>query len=184
MNAAALQRQISYRLGRLSWPGWLGLALLLAAAAYVVAVVLPAARESERLDRRIAAAAAQTQADQAGQGRPLSTSEQLAQFYETFPKGTTVPDWLGKLNGIAVKQNLSLDVGNYSLVRNQSARLDQFRITLPIKGSYPQVRKFIATALATAPALSLESVAFKRDKVGDERIDARVDFLLFLEKGA
>jgi hypothetical protein len=38
--------------------------------------------------------------------------------------------------------------------------------------------------LATAPALSLESVAFKRDKVGDDRIEARVDFLLFLEKGA
>jgi hypothetical protein len=184
MNATTLQRQIIYRLTHLAWPGWLGLGLLAAALGYAIAVAVPAAREIDHLDRRIADAETRTQADQAGQSRPLTTSEQLAQFYETFPKGTTVPDWLGKLNGIAIKQNLSLDVGNYSLVRNQSARLDQFRITLPIKGTYPQVRKFIAAALATAPALSLESVAFKRDKVGDDRIEARVDFLLFLEKGA
>jgi Tfp pilus assembly protein PilO len=146
--------------------------------------VIPASREIERLDRRIAVATAQARSDKAGEGRPLSAGEQLAQFYAAFPKGTTVPDWLGKLNALAVKQGLSLDVGNYSLVRNQSARLDQFRITLPIKGTYPQVRKFIAAALASAPALSLESVTFKRDKVSDDRIDARVDFLLFLEKGA
>jgi hypothetical protein len=184
MNAAFLQRLAKYHLARLGWPGWSGLALLFAAIGYLLSVVLPATRELDQLDRSVARSVAEVKAEQGGGTRQLTPSEQLAQFYAAFPKGTTVPDWLGKLNSIAVKQNLSLDVGNYSLVHNQSARLDRFRITLPIKGSYPQVRKFIATALATVPALSLESVAIKRDKVGDGQVEARVEFLLFLEKGA
>ena len=184
MNAAALQAQLVYHFLRLAWPGWLGTALLLAAIAYAVGVTVPTGREIDQTQRRIGEAQARLQAERSGAPRPLTSGEQLARFYENFPKGSTVPDWLGKLNAIAVKQGLSLDVGNYSLVRNQSSRLDRFRITLPIKGTYPQVRKFIATALATAPALALESVSFKRDKVGDDRVEASVDFLLFLEKGA
>jgi Tfp pilus assembly protein PilO len=182
MNAAALQRRLVYQLLRLAWPGWLGLALLAAAAVYAAAVVLPAQGEMVRLGRRVARAEADLRGDAAGQARPLSAGEQLARFYETFPKDTSVPHWLGRLNAIALREGLSLDVGNYALLRNHSARLDRFRITLPIKGSYTQVRKFIAAALASAPALSLESVSFKREKVGDGQVEARVDFLLFLEK--
>ena len=103
-------------------------------------------------------------------------------FYGAFPKGATIPDWLSKIYTIADQQKLDLEVGEYSLTQAKSGRLDQFRIVFPVKGSYPQIRKFIGAALATAPALALDSLSLKRDKVGDGSVDARIVFLLYLEK--
>lgn len=184
MNAALIRRRLVHGLRRLGAPGMAGLVLLLAAGLFAAAVVLPARDRMQQLDRRIAAADAKLQAPAVGAGQPQTPGEQLVAFYQTFPKGTTVPDWLGKIYGIAGEQKLSLDVGEYALTQSQAGRLDRFRISLPIKGSYPQIRRFIAAALATAPALSLESVYFKREKVAEGSVDAKVVFLLYLEKGA
>ncbi len=183
MNASLIRRRLAYAFRRLGWPGIAGLSLLLAAGVFAAAVVVPDRDRMRQLDHRIASAAARLQAPEAA-GRTLTPGEQLAAFYQAFPKGTTVPDWLGKIYGIAGEQKLSLDVGEYALTHSQAGRLDRFRISLPIKGSYPQIRRFIAAALATAPALSLESVYFKREKVAEGSVDAKVVFLLYLEKGA
>jgi hypothetical protein len=184
MNTALLRRQIVYRLVHLGWPGALGALLLLAAAAYGLLVARPASDEIGRFDRRIAETQAKllSLAD-AGQGA-LTPAQQLAVFYREFPRGATVPDVLGKIYGVAAEQKLNLDIGEYTMSRAQGGRLDRFRITFPIKGSYPQIRKFVGAAMSTAPALSMESIDIKRDKVGDGIVEARVVFMLYLEKGA
>ncbi len=180
MNAALLKRHITFRLKQLGRPGALGAVLLLAVAVYAIVVVI----EFDSVEQRIRAGEEKLRAAAAGRSGPLTPAEQLAAFYQAFPGGATVPDVLGKIYGVAGAQNLSLDIGDYSLARAQSGRLDQFRITFPVKGSYPQIRKFVGAALATAPALALESIQFKRDKVGDAVVEARVEFLLYVEKGA
>ena len=45
-----------------------------------------------------------------------------------------------------------------------------------------QIRKFIGVAMATAPALALDSISIKRDKVGEGTVSALIVFLLYLEK--
>lgn len=186
MTAALLRRRIAYRLKRLGWPGNLGLALLIAASVYA-AVVFPAAdRQAARIDQQLLAARAKQHAAETNPDalRPKTPAEQLTDFYQVFPPGTTVPDWLGQIYAMADAQKLALDIGEYSLTRAPSGRLDRFRIVLPVKGSYPQIRKFIAAALSTAPALALDGIYLKRDKVEESAVDARIVFLLYLEKGA
>jgi len=181
MNANVLSHWFVYRFRRLGLPGWAGVAMLVVALAYTFTVALPAREriaadgaESGRLARGIKV--------RAGQPEPLSPTDQLAGFYKVFPRETTIPDWLDKLNDVADEHEIELDTGDYALNKVQSGRLDQFRIALPVQATYPQIRGFIDDALSSAPALALESVAFKRDSVDEDFISARVVFRLFLEK--
>ena len=184
MNAALLRRQLAYRLRSLGLPGMLGLALIAVAVGYLFAVLLPANARSRQLEQRIAEISTRVPgADQAAGNEAITPTEQLMAFYRAFPKGATIPDWLGKIYTLADQQKLDLEVGEYALTQVKSGRLDQFRIVFPVKGSYPQIRKFIGAALATAPALALDSLYLKRDKVGEGTVDARIVFLLYLEKG-
>ena len=188
MNARRLAQQLRYRAHRLGWAASLGLVLLLAALFYALVAVRAASARAERF----AAAATQANAEIAraataasgAPAAPATPAEQIGAFYKEFPKGESVPDWLESLYAIAENEKLSLEVGEYLLTKSAGGKLDHFKITLPVKGSYPQLRKFINAALATVPALALDGIYLKRDKVEEGTVDARIVFLLYLEKGA
>lgn len=183
MTPLALRHQLAYRLRRVGRPGVAGLCLLAVAFVYA-AVVLPAASaRSARLAAQIAASEESLRrAPPTPEGAAPTTDEQLRAFYAGFPKGVTVPDWLEKIYALADEQQLALEAGEYGLTRAGSGRLDQFKITFPLKAAYPQLRQFIAGALRTAPALALEGLTLKREQVGDGEVEARLVFLLYLEK--
>ena len=186
MNSVLLRRRSAYYLRRLGWQGLSGLTLIIAALVFASIAYTSANNRSERLERQLVEASArlkQAEADPATR-KPTTPTEQLLAFYQEFPKGASVPDWLEKIYAIADEQKLALDVGEYTLSKAQAGRLDQFRIAFPLKGTYPQIRKFITAALSTAPALALDGLYLKRDKVSEATVDARIVFLLYLEKGA
>ena len=183
MNIALLRRMAAFHLRHLGLPGKLGLLLIAGFLGFLFAVALPAKVHSTQNAQRIAELAMKldTAAREKANGA-MTPAEKLADFYRVFPKQTTIPDWLGKIYAIADKQELALEIGEYSLTQIKAGPLNQFRIVFPVKGNYPQIRKFIGASLATAPALALDSIELKRDKVGDGVADGRIVFLLFLEK--
>lgn len=178
MNTALARRRLAWWMQRQGLPGMLGLAGFALALAFGLTVLLPDSARNHQLEQQL------TRLLQSGQAPAAANTplDKLAGFYESFPRGETIPDWLDKIYGIADQQKLNLELGEYALTQAKSSRLDQFRIVFPVKGSYPQIRKFISAALATAPALALDSVSLKRDKAGDGNVDARIVFLLYLEK--
>ena len=185
MNAGAWQARGTYFLRRIGVPGWLGLLSLAAALAFLLVEALPAADRLARLSQRQATAQARlTQQAAEGGTAALTPSQQLAAFYRDFPQGAKIPDVLARIHDIADEQKLALELGEYALTKAQGGRLDQFRITLPVKGAYPQVRKFAAEALVALPSLSLESLSLRREKVAEGTVEGRIVFLLFLEHGA
>jgi hypothetical protein len=181
MNIVAIRRQAFHTLRRLGLAGWLGLALMAAAIAHLLLFAAPAAGRLDQLARQIAAD--EEKLSNCSTDAALSPAQRLASFYGDFPTADRVPDELGRLFKRAEAHKLELDVGEYSFVRAQGGRLDQFRITLPIKGTYPDIRAFAAEVLEAVPALSLESVALRRDKVAENVVDGRIVFLLFVEHG-
>jgi len=50
-----------------------------------------------------------------------------------------------------------------------------------VRGSYPQIRRFIAAALNEVPIASLEGVVFQRDKVSEGVVEANVTLTLHLQ---
>ena len=53
-------------------------------------------------------------------------------------------------------------------------------MTLPLKGEYPQIRRFLAALPAELPIVALENVQFERQKVADPNVEARIRLVLFL----
>jgi len=180
MNAAQFYQHAMYRLLRLGVPGGIGFLLLVAAMAWTIFGHIPDTQGVDRLQSQMASLEARL-AEPEGEA-PGSPVEQLQAFYQSIPSADKIPDRLSAIYSLAKAHGLALDVGDYTLAHDASGRLDRFQMTFPVKGSYPKVRQFIFTAIAETPGLALEGIAFKRELIDDPKVEARLNFLLFVEK--
>jgi hypothetical protein len=177
--SAALE-PLRARVDALGWPGVAGIALVVFAAAMWVSAVQPAIAErdllqmeADKLERRSRGAAT------AGE-RPPTAPEQLATFYAFFPGAASTPDWLAKVNAAAKANGLTLAAGEYKVSKAGTPRLARYQITLPVQGTYPQIRGFVGAVLADVPAAVVEEVSLKRESVENAKLDARVRITLYL----
>jgi hypothetical protein len=158
--------------------GMLAAGLLVFMAVFYLSALRP---EQARLDelRRQVASVQHGNAPAAAE-RSRSASETLGEFYGSFPAPANLPDLLGKVFAAADQQRVSLDQGEYRVVKDSAGALAQFHVVLPVRGTYPQVRKFLAEALAGVPTMSLDSIQFERQKVGDSTVEAKIKFIVYM----
>jgi len=157
--------------------GVVALGILAVCPAFYFSAIRPA---QERLD------AARSSAAQLGEkiarGRQFlgggqgDVSEQLATYYRQFPGEKDSPQWLGKLIAAASSRGISLDQGEYTANRDKVGRLVRFEMTLPVKGEYPNIRKFLSALPAEVPVVALEHVQFERQKVGEPMVQAKLSW--------
>lgn len=166
-------------------PGAVAVGVLAAVLMVYLGAVRPAAQASAALQREIAAVEALRHAppDAAGQ-RPADPVQQLADFYRFFPKTGKASDNLVKLHEVAALHGLQMEQGSYRLLRDRGGKLSLYEITLPVKGEYPQLRKFMSQALAELPHLALDSVSFQRQKAGDATLESQIKFTLFFSEAS
>jgi Tfp pilus assembly protein PilO len=105
---------------------------------------------------------------------------QLAAFTRNFPTLKEAPGWILKMHQIAARNELALETGEYRLVDAKDGGLARYQITLPLHGSYAQVRAFLDEVLTQIPAAALEEVAIRRDSVGARTTQTRVRVSLYL----
>lgn len=101
-------------------------------------------------------------------------------FYSVFPGFDQIPLQLSKLYASASAAGITLDKGEYSWSPEKDARLGRYQIILPIKGSYPQIRRFLALAMTELPTLALEDLQLSREGPGRAQLEARVRFTLYV----
>jgi len=165
----------------LGLPGVAGVALVVFSLSYAVSALLPAKQELD--GQREAVARAQARAQQASAGvADTSPAGQLKAFYSFLPAQPAAPEWLDKIYAAAMKEQVNLLRGEYSLVIDPDTGLARYRILFPVKGSYSQIRGFISGALNTVPSLALDDVNFERQKISDGQVDARVRMTLYLKR--
>jgi hypothetical protein len=166
-------RAAVHRLGRV---GGLGLALLAGTAVFHFSAVRPVQDELATLERRAA------DAGKRGPAAPAAaTSDEIERFIGFFPEFESTPRWLRTIYAVADREKLELAHGSYKLSEDQVLGLAYYRILLPIRGGYPQIRRFVAGVLDEVPALALEGIVLQREKVGDSMIDARLTLTLHLQ---
>lgn len=171
-------RLAAWHLRRLGWPGWLGLVMLAAAAATAAVIVLPDWNRHEALLADIAAA--EVAAAVPAASRPLTPQQQLGAFLGDLPRPSEVPAILTRINALAVGQSLALEAGEYAQSPVNGLAADQMRVTLPVRGKYPAIRHFVDASLAAVPALALQSVQIRRERIADDVVEARLVFVLFI----
>jgi type VI protein secretion system component VasK len=182
MNAVALQRQLQYRLAQLGGVGLLGLVMAVLALAGWFILIRAGENELVSSQKRLTALRQQVQAKSSlPVSSALNHEEQLRVFYSSFPAGDKVPDALKQIYRAADKQELLLETGEYTWLQTGPERLARYRIALPVKGSFKQVLGFMDLVLQSNATLALENASFKRDKVDDATVEAKLVFLVYVD---
>ncbi len=177
-----IQAFVSRFAGGAGAPGVIAAGLLVFLAAFYLSALRP---EQLRLaDLREKDDAMQRGAALGGAQPARTATDSLADFYGSFPPSARLPDLLEKVYAAADRQELKLDQGEYRVIRDNAGGLMQFQILFPVKGTYPQIRKFVAAALADVPTLSLDSIEFERQKVGDPNVEAKVKLVVYLGRAS
>jgi hypothetical protein len=112
-----------------------------------------------------------------GGNDPFGAAQQLVR---ELPSRDDLPEIMGQIVTVAAAAGLSLDRGNYEFTATESGDVSRYRLNLPVRGSYPQVRAFIENTLAAVPVASLESMRVERNEVTDRTIAADLKFAVLV----
>ena len=178
--------QLRWQIGRLGIIGKIGLGLLAATSIYFFSAVLPQEAVLQKLKERADTLQAQVSSKQTpGDGetsKKMSGDQALQAFYDFFPRIDSSPFWVRELVRLAKKQGVDLSSSEYRLVNENDERLARYEMVLPVKGTYPQIRAFMADALEAVPAMAISAIAIKRENVTSEKLEVRLEINLYLNK--
>ena len=168
----------------LQWQGLLGIALCLAAAGFYASAVDSGKTRIAGLRQEAQSVRDFARNNPEASGAPSAGEEAwLAQFYRLLPAKASAAEWLRLLFAAAASHSVDLERGDYKMNVDRNGRLLAYEIGLPVRGSYVQIRRFIAEVLDRIPAVALDEFIVKRETIGDPRIDASIRFTLFLDGG-
>jgi hypothetical protein len=156
--------------------GVLGIGVLVFCVPFYVSAVRPLEREVQ--SQRAAAERVRTRSSY----KPVSgdaRADELRRFYALFPPLDQLPGQLERIYGLARDAKLELLQGEYRLERPRGDGLVPYRITLPMRGAYPQVRDFVGATLQSVPNASIDALRFERKNAGDVQLDAQVRLTVY-----
>lgn len=163
--------------------GLAGVALMLAALAFFATAVQQRQVDAQRLQE-------QTDVLQERHGKPrahpdgaATPEEELRAFIEYFPPAATLQDWIERIQLAGAASGVNVERADYKLASEQAAGLTRYQITLPVKGTYAEIRSFVASLLEVVPTLALVDIDLKRDAIGAAAVEARLTLSLFLRGG-
>ncbi len=170
--------RLRWRLASLSNPGKLGVGMLVLALIVVFAAILPQEKIKNTLKEKVRNV--QIKQAEFPEQIKLNDDQALEVFYDFFPRSDSSPFWINELDKIARNRSVEVSRSDYRLVLEKEAKLARYEIQLPVRGSYPQLRAFIADALQAIPALALASVTIKRENIQTGSVDANLGMYLYL----
>jgi type II secretion system (T2SS) protein M len=169
-----MRAHVERLLRRLGAPGVLGIGMLLACAGFYVTALAPLEKETAAQRLALERLKARTPYQPVSSGGP---ADELRRFYNLFPPAASLTDELERLDRLARGSGLELAQGEYRMER-RAAGLSSYRVTLPVRGSYPQLRDFLAAVMKTMPAASIDALRFERKKAADTQVEAQVRITL------
>jgi hypothetical protein len=106
----------------------------------------------------------------------------LAALQRFFDRPEKIDDWLARLYGIATAKSLQLRQADYRLADSRYG-IERYQITLPVSGSYAEIRGFLNAALAEIPVLSLDQASFRRKSAAEPRVETELVLTLHARRG-
>jgi len=171
-------------------PGLLGLAGL-AVAVYLIGVEGPALkhRQAELAQRQEAlkAESAQAPATRSRPARMAAVSNAVA-LLESLPPPSQRGTDLTRLVELAHQAKVELARGDYAVERLDAAAdaaalgdeaISQWRLQLPVRGSYAQLRRFAAEMLNTLPHVALDGLQIDRPDTQQAELETTLRITFF-----
>jgi hypothetical protein len=134
-----------------------------------------AARLAERAGPIAAATVSVAAAPAEGEA---GASARLQAFDDHLLAHGDIPFVVQDLLDLGEAEGLSMQRGSYRPQVDVAGGFLRYRMTLPVKGSGPAIQRFMQTALRKQKTLALDSVQFKRARIGSSDIEARIEWLM------
>ena len=163
----------------LGWQGVMGLLLLAFAAGLYVNGIVPARVEAAQLSSERDSLAERVRVRGPQSSHP-TVQGQLSEFYRFFPPIESVPDTLGRIQAAAQRHGLILDKGEYRMEGEQGFAVRRYQVTLPVAGTYAQVRSFVNNVLDEIPYSAVDELILNRKNIAHQNLEVRVRFSVFL----
>lgn len=162
------------------WPLLVAMMLLFGGLAMIVIPRLA----TDLADRQ--ATLGELQARLASQQDPLSDPETASQAnYRSFRAVlATEKEVLPSIEAVldsAEKQHLTSTRAEYQRSHVANALADTVQMTVPVRGRYRDVRRWIEDILARHAFVAVNELAFKREEIGLDQIEARVRLTIWID---
>ena len=89
---------------------------------------------------------------------------------------------IDRIYALAAQEHITLARGEYALGVDPKTHLARYQILLPVRGSYPQLRRFVHALLGQLPAVVVEDLELQRKKIGDTDLNGRIRMTLYLSR--
>jgi len=172
MNAAKMLDRLRAEIGLV---GIVALVLIACGISFQAVVLQPLEARRNKLEQRISQSVPPARGGQSDSAPGAG----LPRFYRHFESSDDAPTQLARLHGIGKAAGLDLRSAQYRVDKG-GPRITRYEITLPLSGTYTQIRSFLTHALAEIPVLSLDQVSLKKDRPGDGPVLADVRMTLHL----
>ena len=166
-----------YRMNQVGRSGMAGAALILFAVVFYFSAVLPQIRQISALRSEILHA-------QQYVGAEATPPVRLNRFLDNLPKRSALPQIAAQIFKLAAAAGVTLDRGHYELTPMHSGHLARYRMTFPIKGRYPAIRKFVDTTLTAVPSAAIEGLRIERKSAGDDNVEVELGFSVFVRNAS
>jgi hypothetical protein len=161
----------------LGWPGFAGVALLLAVVMAVCAVFALNADT-----RHVRAAIAMVRTAKAMHPDRRKPADDPARVLATLPSLFPPFAQNGKDVATILEQahaaNLTLGSAQYQVGADRSGPFTTYQVLLPVKDRYVAIRRFVALVLDSVPNAALQEIHVERAAVSGDVLEARIRFNL------
>lgn len=174
LKRLALRAELALQRGNPLLLASVGLCLLAVVMGLLLVPIWQARLQDQQSDLQQAQVGAQER--QSTPISPVMSQDQrnLELFLSQLDEARSAEPQLQALFAMARGLAIGLPQGQYKMVCEDSGLLCNYRVQLPVKGTYAQLRAFVEEFLRVMPALSLDEVGFKRESVGDEELEVRL----------
>lgn len=157
-------------------PGVLGLGLVFFAASFYFSALAPALTERDRLQ---AEEQKLVLPDQQPQASVIAASGETPSAPGTLPPSAEAMELFDRLHAAGEKNGIAIERATYNVIRHEQHAALQYEVTLPVRGSYPNLRAFLRESFELAPSASLDSLSLQRAKASDAALEASVRLSFF-----
>lgn len=174
------RRHFSLLLRRFGWGG-LGVAAGALVLILCAAVALQSWRSAEhqraQLQMRLATPVTERRVE------PVDDAQLVTNYYGALPSAAEMPAILESLLRQAQANGIALGAGEYRMQAGALQRSIGYRIRFPMDGDAAAIQAFVLGALNRHPSLALDSLSMRRETPGAQRVEASVQFVLWISQG-
>jgi Tfp pilus assembly protein PilO len=174
-----MMKQLMELREQLGWQGSAGLFLLALTVAFQMLALNPLEQETAYIHQKVDTARSKSTRPDLNFSS-IDHQKELGNLFDSLPGEENVTDILAMIYSVAEASKIEIKQAEYQL-DDKSKQSMEYRIVFPVQGEYANIRFFVFRVLSDHPAIALDQINFKRDKVNDSLLKAEIKFSLFLK---